>query len=76
MASALLTGAPAEMATFLNLLAAAPGFAEMAETEEGTVDQSRIGDPDLLAVAQSGFPMVAELFFTDDGNRIERSSTP
>jgi len=48
--------------TFIRLAAAGPGIAEKAQNPDGSVDQSRVTDADILALAQANWPTVAELY--------------
>lgn len=56
--------------TFNRLSAAAPGFADKAEQPNGSVDSSLITDEELLSVTQASWPIVAELYFNEDGTPI------
>jgi hypothetical protein len=49
--------------TFYQLVAAAPGFADKVETEDGMVDSSRLTDAEILAGVQPNIPFVAGLFY-------------
>lgn len=54
--------------TFIRMAAAGPGIAEAADPDDtGRVDQSLIGDPDLLSLVQSQFPTVASLYYDPEG---------
>ena len=70
LAEALLTGDPGPSLTFTRMLAGAPGFADTADTGDGTVDSSLIPDADILAAVQADWPTVAALYFDADGNPI------
>src|SRR6478672_10090835 len=63
LANSCLLGESEPLLTFNRLIAAAPGLAAQADTGEGTVDQSRIGDPDILSAVQADFPTVVSLFY-------------
>ena len=55
---------------FLRLAAGGPGIADKVDNGDGTIDQSRVSDADLLSLTQTNFPTVADLFFTDEGTPI------
>lgn len=67
LAGALLTNETGPTLTFLQLLAASPGFDTTAEIPDGGIDSSLIGDADILASVQTNFPAVAALYFNPDG---------
>jgi hypothetical protein len=71
LANALLVGAPVggvpPAQTFIQLVAAAPGVADTADTGDGTVDSSKVDDADILAAIQAEWPTVAALFYDADG---------
>ena len=56
--------------TFTRLVAAGPGIADEADNGSGGVDQSQIGDDDILASVQANFQVVAGLYYNDDGTPI------
>ena len=66
--SLLVETNPQETNTFVAMLAAAPGFADMVDQGDGTVDSSQISDGDILAAVQAGWPTVAALFYDADGS--------
>ena len=55
---------------FTRFAAAGPGIGDKADNGDGTIDQARITDADLLSLTQANFPSVAALYFDPDGNRI------
>jgi hypothetical protein len=68
LANSLLTAAnPQETDTFVGMLAASPGFADMADQGGGNVNSSLIADGDILAAVQAEWPTVAALFYGPDG---------
>lgn len=68
LAESLLTEAnPQESLTFVSLLANAPGFAEKVDQGDGTVDSSQIEDGEIQAAVDFQYPVVADLFYADDG---------
>lgn len=56
--------------TFNRLAAGAPGFADKVEQPNGDVDQTLITDEELLSVTQASWPIVAELYYNEDGTPI------
>jgi hypothetical protein len=57
--------------TFNRLAAAGPGIADKADNGDGTVDQSKVTDADLLSLTQANWPTVAGLYFQEDGSPID-----
>lgn len=55
---------------FYRVIAAAPGFDEKVDSGDGNIDDSLVTDEDLLSATQATWPIVADLFFTDDGTPI------
>jgi len=53
---------PGPAATFIRLNAAGPGIADKATLPDGSVDQSRVTDADLLSLTQAHWPIVAALY--------------
>jgi hypothetical protein len=70
LSSALLKDDPAPLSAFLRAICAAPGFADMVDNGDGTIDQSKISDEDLLAAVTELYPVIATLFFTSDGTPV------
>ena len=56
--------------TFVRIEKASPGIAEKATVEDG-IDQSLVPDGDLLSLTQANWPVVASLYFNEDGTSIE-----
>lgn len=54
--------------TFNRLAAGGPGIADKAATADGGVDQSKVTDADLLSLTQANWPVVAGLYFQEDGS--------
>lgn len=69
LADDCLRGAPLPILAFIRLTAAGPGIAARATGEDGNVEQANVEDPDILALVQGTFPLVAHLYFDQDGNR-------
>ena len=66
-ASAVLRDDSGPGSVLLRLAAGGPGIAAMVDNGDGTIDQSRVTDDDLLSLTQTNFPTVADLYFDDDG---------
>jgi hypothetical protein len=66
LARGILTNNGGPLATFFDLTAAAPGFADTATTDDG-IDSDLIDDPSILSAIQAEWPTVASLYFTADG---------
>jgi hypothetical protein len=66
LARSVAIGDAAVTVTFVRLLASAPGFADKAGEAP---NQERVPDGDILAAVQSFWPIVADLYYTDDGAR-------
>jgi hypothetical protein len=62
-----LAGSSSVPYTFINLLAASPGFADEVDNGDGTIDSSKITDGELLSATQAQWPTVASLFYNPDG---------
>jgi hypothetical protein len=69
LAKAILRQDPEETTTFFWISAAGPGIADKVSTPEG-IDQSLVTDADLLSLTQTNWPIVAELYFNEDGTPI------
>jgi hypothetical protein len=59
-------------AVFIRLAAGAPGMGDRVDNSDGTIDQGKVTDADILTLVQNDFPVVAELYYSDDGSRLER----
>jgi hypothetical protein len=55
---------------FARTNAAAPGMADKVELPNGEIDQSQVTDGDLLSSTQASWPILAELYFNEDGTPI------
>jgi hypothetical protein len=62
VAEAVLRGDAEILACFVRLAAAGPGIADKVDNGDGTIDQSKVTDPDLLSLTQANWPTVAELY--------------
>ena len=56
---------------FTRIAAGGPGIADKADNGDGTIDQSKVTDADLLSLTQANWPVVAGLYFNDDGTPIQ-----
>jgi hypothetical protein len=68
LAASLLRIDIAQTQAFITAVAAGPGLAEKVDNGDGTIDQSKVTDDDLLATVQAEYPKMAALFFDPDGN--------
>lgn len=55
------------ISTFVRMDAAGPGIADKVDNGDGTVDQAKVTDADLLSLTQANWPTVAGLYFAEDG---------
>lgn len=69
-ANAILRDDPGPGATLLRLDAAGPGIADKVDNGDGTIDQAKVTDADLLSLTQANWQVVAGLYFTEDGTPI------
>jgi hypothetical protein len=53
--------------TFLRMAAAGPAIGDAVDNGDGTIDQSKVSDGDILALTQADFPVVAALYFDSTG---------
>ena len=66
-AAAVLRGDTGLGAAFTRMAAAAPGIADKADNGDGTIDQAKVTDDDLLSLTQANWQTVAGLYFNEDG---------
>lgn len=57
--------------TFLRLAAAGPGIADKVDNGDGTISQENVTDADLLSLTQANWPLVADLYYAEDGSPID-----
>jgi hypothetical protein len=55
---------------FVRLSAGGPGIADKVDNGDGTIDQSKVLDADILALVQANWQTVADLFYKEDGTPI------
>lgn len=53
---------------FVRISAAGPGVGAKVDNGDGTIDQSKVTDEDLLSLTQANWQVVAALYFDADGN--------
>jgi hypothetical protein len=70
LAGDVLRGNANVLVAFQGLLGAAPGFADEATGEDGSIDSSLIVDAEILSAVQASWPTVADLFYDADGQPI------
>jgi len=68
LAEAVLKGDGNVLAAFVRIEASAPGIADKADLGDGSIDQSKVTDADLLSLTQANWQVVADLFFNTDGS--------
>jgi len=62
-----LRGAEHVLDTFYRCVATSPGFATEVENPDGTIDQSKVGDLEILSATQNQYPVVVSLWYMPDG---------
>jgi len=67
-ANACLQGDAVIYLAFIRFEAAGPGIANKADNGDGTIDQSKVTDGDILSLTQAAWPVVAGLYYNDDGS--------
>jgi hypothetical protein len=72
-ARAVLHDDPGPQQALLRLAAGGPGIADLVDNGDGTVDQTKVTDADLLALTQANWPHVATLYFDETGTPLARS---
>ena len=68
VADAILKDEPGPGTALLRLDAAGPGIADKVDNGDGTIDQAKVTDDDLLALTQANWQVVAGLYFDETGN--------
>ena len=53
---------------FVNLNANGPGIGDKVDNGDGTIDQAKVSDDDLLSLTQANWQVIAGLFFGEDGS--------
>lgn len=75
LAAAIARDDPGPGAAMIRLAAAGPGIADRVDNGDGTIDQAKVADADILALVQANWPTVAALYFETDGLPRERITT-
>lgn len=70
VADACLQGDGVIYLAFIRIEAAGPGIADKADNGDGTIDQTKVTDADLLSLTQANWQVVAGLYFNEDGSPI------
>ena len=70
LANDVLRGSSPALLSFIRIVAAAPGLADKAATEDG-VDQTKVTDDDVLSTVQANWQVVAGLYYDDTGAPLE-----
>jgi hypothetical protein len=63
----LLKFAPTQTQSMIQGICAGPGFDTLVDNGDGTIDQSKVTDEDLLAQCQAIYPTVASLYYDSTG---------
>jgi hypothetical protein len=71
VSNALLKEQPGLALAFTRLDAAGPGIGDKVDNGDGTIDQAKVTDDDLLSLTQANYPVVADLYFNEDGTPVE-----
>jgi hypothetical protein len=67
VAESVLRGESECVLAFVRFSAAGPGIADKVDNGDGTIDQTKVTDADLLSLVQTFWPSIATLFFNEDG---------
>src|SRR5262245_59703614 len=67
LAEDVLAGEGPQTLAFTRLAAAGPGIADKVDNGDGTIDQTKVTDADLLSLTQANWPVIAGLFYNTDG---------
>jgi hypothetical protein len=65
LANAVLRSDGDTLWTFVNLNANGPGIGAKVDNGDGTIDQSKVTDADLLSLTQSNWTVIAALYFPE-----------
>lgn len=68
VANACLTGNAEIYLAFSRMAAAGPGIGDKVDNGDGTIDQAKVTDADLLSLTQAMWQVVAGLYFNEDGS--------
>jgi hypothetical protein len=67
LANAVLRGSHEHTHAFVRLISVGPGIGDKADNGDGTIDQTQVTDGDLLSLTQNNWPVIAELYYNEDG---------
>lgn len=67
LSQALLKNYPAQTQAMLQAIAAGPGFADAVDNGDGTIDETKVTDGEMLSQCQAMYPTVASLFYDSTG---------
>ena len=70
VANACLQGDGIIYLAFIRIEAAGPGIADKADNGDGTISQENVTDADLLSLTQANWPVVASIYYLEDGSPI------
>lgn len=68
LSNAILKGSTEQTNAFIRMNASGPGIGDKVDNGDGTIDQSQVTDQDLLSLTQSNFPVIADLYYNEDGS--------
>jgi hypothetical protein len=67
----ILRGVGDPLWAFIRISAAGPGIGDKVDNGDGTIDQAKVTDADLLSLVQGNWQTVAALFFAADGTPLK-----
>jgi hypothetical protein len=67
LSQAVLRDEAGPVSSFTRLNAAGPDIAEKVDNGDGTIDQAKVTDEDLLSLTQANWPVVAGLYYDASG---------
>jgi predicted pyridoxine 5'-phosphate oxidase superfamily flavin-nucleotide-binding protein len=67
LSKAILRGESDKNAAMIRTNAGSPGIADKADNGDGTIDQAKVTDEDLLSITQANWPVVAGLYYDANG---------
>jgi hypothetical protein len=70
LAEAVQRGESDKLSTFVRLDAAAPGVGDQVDNGDGTIDQAKVADAELLSATQAVWQVIAPLYYDPEGNPI------
>jgi hypothetical protein len=68
LSEAVLKGSHSHIQAFVRFNSVGSGVGNKVDNGDGSIDQSQVTDGDLLSLTQNNFPIIANLYFNDDGS--------